>query len=87
MGFEPTQGDPIGLAGRRLNHSAKVSDVVITTLVYCTCVYCPCAVNSRGVESTTRESLSSSKVELFNFHKVGPISGNPTFQVAGELVS
>ena len=25
MGFEPTQGDPIGLAGRRLNHSAKVS--------------------------------------------------------------
>ena len=25
MGFEPTQGDPIGLAGRRLSHSAKVS--------------------------------------------------------------
>ena len=25
MGFEPTRGDPIGLAGRRLNHSAKVS--------------------------------------------------------------
>ena len=25
VGFEPTQGDPIGLAGRRLNHSAKVS--------------------------------------------------------------
>ena len=26
MGFEPTRGDPIGLAGRRLSHSAKVSD-------------------------------------------------------------
>ena len=25
VGFEPTQGDPIGLAGRRLSHSAKVS--------------------------------------------------------------
>ena len=27
VGFEPTRGDPIGLAGRRLNHSAKVSVV------------------------------------------------------------
>ena len=25
VGFEPTRGDPIGLAGRRLGHSAKVS--------------------------------------------------------------
>ena len=25
MGFEPTRGDPIGLAARRLSHSAKVS--------------------------------------------------------------
>ena len=25
MGFEPTRGDPIGLAGRRLTRSAKVS--------------------------------------------------------------
>ena len=25
MGFEPTRGDPIGLAGRRLNRSAKVA--------------------------------------------------------------
>ena len=25
MGFEPTRGNPIGLAGRRLNRSAKVS--------------------------------------------------------------
>ena len=25
MGFGPTRGDPIGLAGRRLNRSAKVS--------------------------------------------------------------
>ena len=25
VGFEPRRGDPIGLAGRRLNHSAKVS--------------------------------------------------------------
>ena len=25
VGFEPTRGDRIGLAGRRLNHSAKVS--------------------------------------------------------------
>ena len=27
VGFEPTRGDPIGLAGRRLNRSAKVSSV------------------------------------------------------------
>ena len=25
VGFKPTRGDPIGLAGRRFNHSAKVS--------------------------------------------------------------
>ena len=25
VGFEPTRGDPIGLAGRRFDHSAKVS--------------------------------------------------------------
>ena len=25
VGFEPTRGDPIGLAGRRLNRSAKMS--------------------------------------------------------------
>ena len=25
VGFEPTRGDPMGLAGRRLNRSAKVS--------------------------------------------------------------
>ena len=25
VGFKPTRGDPIGLAGRRLSHSAKVS--------------------------------------------------------------
>ena len=25
VGFEPTRGDPIGLGGRRLNRSAKVS--------------------------------------------------------------
>ena len=25
MGFEPTRAEPNGLAGRRLNHSAKVS--------------------------------------------------------------
>ena len=25
MGFEPTRAEPTGLAGRRLNHSAKVS--------------------------------------------------------------
>ena len=28
VGFEPTRGDPIGLAGRRLNHSANVSSHV-----------------------------------------------------------
>ena len=28
VGFEPTRGDPIGLAGRRLNRSAKVSLVL-----------------------------------------------------------
>ena len=29
VGFEPTRGDPIGLAGRRLSRSAKVSDVYL----------------------------------------------------------
>ena len=32
VGFEPTRGDPIGLAGRRLDHSAKVSSAEIDQL-------------------------------------------------------
>ncbi len=32
VGFEPTRGDPIGLAGRRLNRSAKVSLLVTPSL-------------------------------------------------------
>ena len=32
VGFEPTRGDPIGLAGRRLNHSAKVSLATVTSI-------------------------------------------------------
>ena len=31
VGFEPTRGDPIGLAGRRLSRSAKVSSVQLRT--------------------------------------------------------
>jgi hypothetical protein len=38
VGFEPTRGDPIGLAGRRLNHSAKVSlHTVGRLLLVCVC--------------------------------------------------
>jgi hypothetical protein len=33
VGFEPTRGDPIGLAGRRLNRSAKVSLYDMESLV------------------------------------------------------
>ena len=33
VGFEPTRGNPIGLAGRRLNHSAKVSCVYLSSAV------------------------------------------------------
>ena len=32
VGFEPTRGDPIRLAGRRLNRSAKVSLVGHTVM-------------------------------------------------------
>lgn len=35
VGFEPTRGDPIGLAGRRLNRSAKVSLVRSATKSIC----------------------------------------------------
>ena len=28
VGFDPSRGDPFGLAGRRLNHSAKVSSAI-----------------------------------------------------------
>ena len=35
VGFEPTRGDPIGLAGRRLNRSAKVSLAVQISSAYC----------------------------------------------------
>ena len=31
VGFEPTRGDPIGLTGRRLSHSAKVSSATQRT--------------------------------------------------------
>ena len=34
VGFEPTRGDPIGLAGRRLNRSAKVSLVLADGLKF-----------------------------------------------------
>ena len=43
VGFEPTRGDPIGLAGRRLSRSAKVSLHVADTLrlvVGCTPIAC-----------------------------------------------
>ena len=33
VGFEPTRGDPIGLAGRRLNRSAKVSLTIMLSHV------------------------------------------------------
>ena len=35
VGFEPTRGDPIGLAGRLLNHSAKVSsgDMIVEDVI------------------------------------------------------
>ena len=33
VGFEPTRGDPIGLAGRRLNRSAKVSCARLITQI------------------------------------------------------
>ena len=39
VGFEPARGDPIGLAGRRLNRSAKVSLAGHT-------VMCVCAANA-----------------------------------------
>ena len=32
-GFEPARGDPIGLAGRRLNHSAKVSYTICIGMI------------------------------------------------------
>ena len=35
VGFEPTRGDPIGLAGRRLNRSAKVSLVLVCLGLHC----------------------------------------------------
>ena len=38
VGFEPTRGDPIGLAGRRISHSAKVSvDMTESTDVALAC--------------------------------------------------
>ena len=33
VGFEPTRGDPIGLAGQRLNHAANVSCTLHKTYV------------------------------------------------------
>ena len=35
MGFEPTRGDPIGLAGRRLSRSAKVSAANLQAAAIC----------------------------------------------------
>ena len=33
VGFEPTRAEPTGLAGRRLNHSAKVSTCTVSTFL------------------------------------------------------
>jgi hypothetical protein len=52
VGFEPTRGDPIGLAGRRLNHSAKVSLYTFGRLrLVCVCVcgrWWLCSCMARG---------------------------------------
>ena len=34
VGFEPTRAEPTGLAGRRLNHSAKVSHALVPRSIH-----------------------------------------------------
>ena len=58
VGFEPTRGDPIGLAGRRLNHSAKVSMTAFlgaaNVHVMRTCTYC--GVGHQSLVTATNET-------------------------------
>ena len=50
VGFEPTRGDPIGLAGRRLSRSAKVSSAQATRLSHLS--------NEKGSDSGQPRSLA-----------------------------
>jgi hypothetical protein len=58
VGFEPTRGDPIGLAGRRLNHSAKVSSGCGVARWP---AFSPCSEDSRRRRSLGAFPASSSK--------------------------
>ena len=47
-GFEPSRAEPIGLAGRRLNHSAKVSSLHVMTRIDCFCSRKISFIGSKG---------------------------------------
>ena len=54
-GFEPARGDPIGLAGRRLNHSAKVSDTEFLNCFFCVALRTPKIARPRTQDGMARE--------------------------------
>ena len=55
VGFEPARGDPIGLAGRRLNRSAKVSLCIATSNAKRRCRHQAC----RGINVLAWRSLDN----------------------------
>ena len=58
VGFEPTRGDPIGLAGRRLNRSAKVS-VLYTELSSCNLRFTNMSSRAPGGKSMYRTNVGA----------------------------
>jgi hypothetical protein len=65
VGFEPTRGDPIGLAGRRLNHSAKVSsdcgaNPLLTSLAGLASRHPPWKISHRAAGAPPRDGTAPS---------------------------
>ena len=58
VGFEPTRGDPIGLAGRRLNHSAKVSMVACLGTAH---LPTPCERRHSAVQDNSKSLVTATQ--------------------------
>ena len=91
VGFEPARGDPIGLAGRRLNRSAKVSLVIQRSCAIpnesgsaplhversCKAAYCPLCQRCCAIHGCSTVSLGTA-AETMCHSAVQPLSMHGT---------
>ena len=70
VGFEPTQGDPIGLAGRRLSHSAKVSLVDLQNLRDQEGVFCSLASKTWSAEKSDSHAVFVADTHMLAYSRM-----------------